>query len=293
MIYFSLLAIAEVPLNCLPDIINNVDNNILMNQAYDYTDLEKGIETITKNMNLVDNKVHIDANWFYMNEGQSEEDIHKAIQDANTNFDHNNMPLQFNLAFVKKINENDTLDQDDCNMQRDLYTKYGNSSKKVLNIFSGKMTANNYAFSKFPQLGFNNTDGIYIGDMANSNVTLDEWQKILTHEIGHWLGLFHTYQGKGCSDPLNDYVNDTPVVDPNIRYQIQDKTKPYGITNTIGRNWKCNTQTDTCPNQPGEDLTDNFMDFTNCRKSFTDGQRFRMMNFLYFRHFNKIPHLVS
>ncbi|KJZ80140.1 hypothetical protein HIM_00854 [Hirsutella minnesotensis 3608] len=84
--------------------------------------------------------------------------------------------------------------------------------------------------------------------------------KALTHEIGHWLGLMHTFDG-GCVDDF-DQVGDTPA--------SSDQTHgcPTG-------------KTDTCPTLPGDDPIDNFMAYTNdqCRTKFTDGQIERMRKF--------------
>jgi hypothetical protein len=81
----------------------------------------------------------------------------------------------------------------------------------------------------------------------------------LTHEVGHWLGLLHTFQGDSCqtSNP-NDFVEDTP----------QQASPTEG----------CPASRDSCPRRPGMDAIANFMDYTNseCQDEFSPGQAQRM-----------------
>jgi len=76
--------------------------------------------------------------------------------------------------------------------------------------------------------------------------------KTLTHEMGHYLGLFHTFQG-GCSDP-GDMVADTPA-EANPVFGC-----PFPPPNTCA--------------SPGDDPIHNYMDFTDdaCMLEFTPGQ---------------------
>ena len=81
-----------------------------------------------------------------------------------------------------------------------------------------------------------------------------------THEIGHWLNLYHTFQGN-CSR-LNDYVTDTP--------------KQHFGNNVF----VCDLSQNTCPpfGSKSKDPVKNFMNYVDdpCMNQFTRGQRDRM-----------------
>lgn len=89
--------------------------------------------------------------------------------------------------------------------------------------------------------------------------------RVLTHEVGHWLGLFHTYQrGSADTDPAcfppGDFVDDTP---PQFFYTANCTTAPLN---------------DLCSLAPGPGIMFmNYMDGTPdvCRYFFTAGQRDR------------------
>lgn len=99
-------------------------------------------------------------------------------------------------------------------------------------------------------------NGSYLGSNTNEN-----FRSVLTHEFGHFLDLPHTFAGYVCSNDPNDGdgIADTPS---------QDNHSAGTSCNVI---YNCFSV---------EINNENFMDYTDCYKMFTQGQVSKMANAL-------------
>ena len=129
----------------------------------------------------------------------------------------------------------------------------------VKNINNGSGTL---GYSSFPG-GPPDEDGIvvrhdFFGKIGTASASLG---RTTTHEIGHWFGLYHTFNG-GCGSDIctdGDYVCDTPPV--------------------ANPNFGCPTINSCSLDNPNvNDQIQNYLDYSddNCKDMFTDGQKQRM-----------------
>ncbi|KAF2815557.1 extracellular metalloprotease [Mytilinidion resinicola] len=137
---------------------------------------------------------------------------------------------------------------------------------KALNVYFQKEIGGNLGYCYFPDSVSTGSDDFYYDgcsilftSLPGGSATNYNEGKTVTHEVGHWFGLFHTFQGNSCSGD-GDSIADTP----------QQLNATRGCP--VGR--------DSCPGVAGPDPIHNYMDYSYdaCYEEFTPNQVTRAYN---------------
>lgn len=146
--------------------------------------------------------------------------------------------------------------------ERDMKRRYHKGDSTVLNMFTAQFngTTQTLGFASLPSSyqGDPIGDGVIVRHSVLPGGSIPNYNhgRTTVHEIGHWLGLYHTFEG-GC-DGVGDNIADT----------APEASGAEGCP--VGRR--------SCPDSKLEDPIRNFMDYSwdTCMTHFTPGQALRM-----------------
>jgi Pregnancy-associated plasma protein-A len=186
--------------------------------------------------------------------------IANQISVLNSNFSGSSMEMNFTLKQVIRKSTNvlasySTTD----NVKKSPNGSVPVDATRNLNLWVCNLEGGLLGYATFPG-GSTAVDGVVVlySSLPGGAAAPYNQGKTATHEVGHWAGLYHTFQG-GCAKSASggDGVADTPA----------EKSPAYG----------CPVNRNTCPTIAGDDPIRNYMDYSDdgCMTNFTAGQKVR------------------
>eukprot|EP01031_Cornospumella_fuschlensis_P024972 gene24972-30169_t len=194
----------------------------------------------------------------------SDETVREQIEVLNQGF--NRYGFRFYLAKTNRV-VNDNWYEMSAGKPKELAMKRAlrEGTAADLNVYTG-LSSKLLGYAYFPGVVEWNLDldGVWINHLTLPGGPMGTDYSIghtLTHEVGHWLHLYHTFDG-GCKKNPNygDRISDTPA------QKKPGSGCPIGLDTCKGKNFE------------GVDPIHNYMDYTfdSCYEEFTDGQAARM-----------------
>ncbi|PPQ70043.1 hypothetical protein CVT25_006371 [Psilocybe cyanescens] len=241
-----------------PDDRAEIERGLLSVRDLDNGLEERDIETYVFNVSF---------NVIYTNETREggwvpDSDIEAQIKTLNA--DYNSTGISFVLVKTTRINNTDWFVHayPGSPQEQAMKLEHNIGDASTLNVYTltFNSTTKSLGTAAIPSAYYRDpkSDGVMIRHSTVTNGPRVNYNmgRTLVHEVGHWLGLFHTFEG-GCDDGVGDNIADTPPQ----------------ASGSDG----CPVGRDSCPGD-GPDLINNFMDysFDSCMNSFTKGQATRM-----------------
>jgi hypothetical protein len=195
----------------------------------------------------------------------SEKDLNEQIDVLNAAYAPGNWKFTYASKDVTANNDWYTM-QPGTKAETDCKTTLRVGGADELNLYTANIGGGLLGWATFPKdyQKSPNMDGVVILYTSFPNGSAKNYNEgdTATHEVGHWMGLYHTFQG-GCREiGGGDGVTDTPA----------EKEANYGCP--------APGSVDSCPDQAGSDPVTNFMDYVydSCMTEFTSGQFSRIVD---------------